>query len=195
MAAARKAQPPPMAHKTAIDLADRGQRSTLTGRTSLPMLILIRYSGLPSRIHFAGITTRRSLCSASEMDPLCQIASGFTQVCRCSCAAFQTSLNVARDRRRTPTHSKTLGFLSAGKRAISICRAGGIAAVMPAVPALGDSTWKAELKLGQGQILVTTASGCSGDCVRWWYAEWRPPQWQASRIPRRSRRAPRARRR
>ena len=53
--------------------------------------------------------------------------------------------------RRAPTHAETLGFLYTGKRAISICRAGGIAAVMPAVPALGDSTWKAELKLSECQ--------------------------------------------
>ena len=50
-----------------------------------------------SRIHFAGITSHDRFCYASESDPPGQLPSCFMRLCRCLYAAFQTSLNVARN--------------------------------------------------------------------------------------------------
>ena len=78
--------------------------------------------GPRSRNHIARITTHDRFCYASEYGPPVQLPSCFMRLCRCLYAAFQTSLNVARNasarRRRIP---KTLGFLSAGKHPFSIC--------------------------------------------------------------------------
>ena len=63
-----------------------------------PMLGVARVSvGGGSRLHFAGMSGRGNCCYASDMDTPRHISAGLVPVCRCSGAAFHTSLNVARD--------------------------------------------------------------------------------------------------
>jgi len=64
-----------------------------------------------SRIQFAGLNVRTGGSHVSEMDTPRHMTSGLTCECRYSCAAFQSSLNVARDASAVADALEDLGRL------------------------------------------------------------------------------------
>ena len=74
--------------------------------------------GPRSRIHIARITTHDRFCYASESGPPVQLPSCFMRLCRCLYAAFQTSLNVARNASADADAFKDLGLLIRRKASV-----------------------------------------------------------------------------